>query len=230
MSASAEADARAFRAELHLRRLSANPYSRALVQHAAAVVEHTRNGPDADHRAYPLFQPGRDQHTPYHRAFYAHHPDVASTFADLCRQVLRDLIGEPAYVQVIPTYRIGFPDNRWVGSFHRDSDFGHSPYELNVVCGLTPMHDTAALHVENRAGSRDFEPMNLEAGELVMFDHIDRLHGCPINKENTVVASIDFRFVPLRFAEPAFAAAARSINAAVAFLPGQYFSPEPLTP
>ena len=48
----------------------------------------------------------------------------------------------------LQTYSFGLPDNRWVGSYHRDSDFGYSDYELNAICALTPMHASAALHVE----------------------------------------------------------------------------------
>ena len=70
--------------------------------------------------------------------------------------------------------------------------------------------------------------MELEAGEIILFDHIDRLHGCPLNREGVSVVSIDFRFVPVRFAEAAFRDAASSINTGTAFLPGHYFTVEPL--
>jgi hypothetical protein len=65
-------------------------------------------------------------------------------------------------------------------------------------------------------------------GEVILFDHIDRLHGCPINREGVSVASIDFRFVPVRFAQEAFSSQAMSINTSTAFLPGHYFTAEPL--
>jgi hypothetical protein len=63
-----------------------------------------------------------------------------------------------------------------------------------------------------------------------LFDHIDRLHGCPLNREEVSVASIDFRFVPQRFSEAAFANAAKSVNTATAFLPGFYFTRESVEP
>ena len=214
------------RRELHLQRISASAEGQAF---AAAVAEaialplqalHDHVGP------YSLFRPGHDSSTETHQRFYGQHSQQQALYQVLCRRVIQ-CIGEPCYVQQIPTYRFGLPDNRWVGNFHRDTDFGHSPYELNAICALTPMRASAALHVEATSGARDFMPMELEAGELILFDHIDRLHGCPINREGSSVASIDFRFVPERFAEQAFCSEATSINTGTAFLPGHYFTEKP---
>ena len=179
---------------------------------------------------YDLFTPGADNTTDTHQKFYAHHEQVKFLYFMLAKRIITDVIGEPCYVQAIPTYRFGLPGNRWVGSYHRDSDFGHGEYELNAICALTQMHNSAALHVEQNAGQHDFEPLNLEMGEIILFDHIDRLHGCPLNREEASVASIDFRFVPQRFAEAAFANAACSVNTATAFLPGCYFTRESVEP
>ena len=90
------------------------------------------------------------------------------------------------------------------------------------------MMGSAALHVEKMDGSHDFEPLELQTGEVILFDHIDRLHGCPINREGVSVASIDFRFVPARFAQYAFCSEAISVNTGMPFRPGHYFSIEPL--
>jgi len=216
------------RSELHLYRLQHCPEASAFVAAVAEAVGlpltklHEYVGP------YPLFQPGADNSSDTHQRFYAQHPQQRLLYQALCRRVIDDVIAEPCHVQVIPTYRFGLPGNRWVGSFHRDSDFGHSAYELNAICALTPMQASSALHVEHTAGAYDFAPMELEAGEIILFDHIDRLHGCPLNREGVSVASIDFRFVPVRFAEAAFRDAASSINTGTAFLPGHYFTAVPL--
>lgn len=212
------------RRALHARRLPRTVESLAFVEAVEQGVAlplatlHTRVGP------YALFTPGADNTTDTHQKFYAHHEQVKSLYFTLAKRIITDVIGEPCYVQAIPTYRFGLPGNRWVGSYHRDSDFGHGEYELNAICALTPMHNSAALHVEQNAGQYDFEPLSLEAGEVILFDHINRLHGCPLNREEVSVASIDFRFVPQRFAEAAFTNAARSVNTATAFLPGFYFT------
>ena len=214
------------RRELHLQRISASPEGQAFAAAVAKAIALPLQALQEHVGPYPLFRPGEDNSTGTHQLFYGQHSQQQALYQALCRRVIQR-IGEPCYVQQIPTYRFGLPDNRWVGNFHRDSDFGHSPYELNAICALTPMRASAALHVEATAGVRDFMPMELEAGELILFDHIDRLHGCPINREGSSVASIDFRFVPVRFAEQAFRSEATSINTGTAFLPGHYFTEKP---
>lgn len=220
--------AEGLRRELHLRRITASAEAHAFVFAVVKAIGlplqelHEHVGP------YPLFRPGQDNSTDTHQRFYGQHGQQQGLYQALCQRVIQR-IGEPCYVQQIPTYRFGLPNNRWVGNFHRDSDFGHSRYELNAICALTPMRASAALHVEATAGARDFAPLELEAGELILFDHIDRLHGCPINREGNSVASVDFRFVPVRFADEAFRSGATSINTGTAFLPGHYFSAEPLS-
>lgn len=177
---------------------------------------------------YPMFRQGHDQHTELHQLFYAAHHLLAPLYAALGARLVREVIGEPCYLQQIPTYRFGLPGNRWVGSFHHDSDFGHPPYELNAVLALTPMRGSAALHVEDTAGSYRYSPLNLHAGELVLFNHIERLHGCCRNREGVSVSSLDFRFVPVRFAAAAFQGEQRSLNTRVAMVPGGYFGAEPV--
>jgi len=222
-----QAQAEALRRELHLQRISASQEALAFVQAVAAAVALPLEALQAHVGPYPLFQPGADNSTDTHQRFYGQHEQQQELYAALCRRVIA-VIGEPCYVQRIPTYRFGLPENRWVGNFHRDSDFGHSCYELNAICALTAMAGSAALHVEQTAGAHDFVPLELAAGDLILFDHIDRLHGCPLNREGVSVASIDFRFVPERFAAQAFCSDATSINTGTAFLPGHYFSEEPL--
>ncbi len=177
---------------------------------------------------YPLFKLGSDSNTPLHKKLYQLHHHLKNLYQALCSRVINDLVGEPCYVQAIPCYRFGLPNNRWVGGFHHDSDFGHSGWELNAICAFTTAHNTAALQVEKEIGNSDFEPLQLKAGDVVMFDHIERLHGCVPNREDHSVASIDFRFVPERFADDAFKYAKKSINTKTPMLPGGYFSKEPI--
>lgn len=214
------------RRRLHLQRISASAEGEAFAAAVAEAMALPLQALQEHVGPYPLFRPGQDNSTETHQRFYGQHSQQQGLYEELCRRVIQR-IGEPCYVQQIPTYRFGLPNNRWVGNFHRDSDFGHSRCELNAICALTTMHASAALHVEATAGARDFVPLELEAGELILFDHIDRLHGCPINREGMSVASVDFRFVPMRFADAAFRSEATSINTGTAFLPGHYFTSKP---
>ena len=218
--------AREMRQRLHGRKLKQPQEAVALVKALERDLGvplhllHQHFGP------YPLFELGSDSNTPLHKKLYQLHHHLNELYQALCSRVIIDLIGEPCYVQAIPCYRFGLPNNRWVGGFHHDSDFGHNGWELNAICAFTPAHKTAALQVEKEIGDGNFEPLQLEAGEVVMFDHIERFHGCVLNQEEHSVASIDFRFVPERFASDAFKHAEHSINTKTPMIPGGYFSKE----
>lgn len=214
------------RQRLHKRKLKQQQegiaLANALEHHLGVPLQHLHQyfGP------YPLFKLGSDSNTPLHKKLYQLHHYLKNLYQALCSRVINDLVGEPCYVQTIPCYRFGLPNNRWVGCFHNDSDFGHSGWELNAICAFTAADNTAALQVEKEIGNGDFEPLQLKAGDVVMFDHIERLHGCVPNRENHSVASIDFRFIPERFAGDAFKHADNSINTKTPMLPGGYFSKE----
>jgi hypothetical protein len=216
--------ARELRERLHFHHSKPTELSRIFGQAIAAQFP----GALADlHRAYgpyPRFRAGQDQHTDLHQQLYHIHQSIGHLYSQLAEAVVSTLILEPCYIQAIPTYRFGFPDNVWVGSFHRDSDFGHSAYELNCILALTPMRQSAALHVEDSPGSRHFEPLELDAFELMLFNHIDRQHGCLPNQEAASVVSLDFRFVPERFAALAFQTPQAALNTQVPMVPGGYFS------
>ena len=173
---------------------------------------------------YAIFKHGMDQHTNLHKIFYDLHKYLEAEYWQIVRKIVTDTIKEPCFVQQVPTYRFGFPDNRWVGAYHLDSDFGHSKYELNVILALTRMNDTSALQVEETPNSYKYKSMNLEKSEIILFNHIDRRHGCCLNREQKSVASIDFRFIPVRFAKHAFKNKNQTINSKLQLQPGAYFS------
>ena len=160
--------AQALRRDLHLQRLQGCREAAALVEAVQAALAYPLTDLHRHVGPYGLFQPGADNSTDTHQRFYAQHAQQQALYADLCRRVI-GLIGEPCHVQQIPTYRFGLPNNRWVGNYHRDSDFGHSVFELNAICALTPMAGSAALHVEQTPGAHDFAPLELAAGEQVEF-------------------------------------------------------------
>jgi len=223
-------DARYLRGQLHRHRLQPCPEAGALIAELEQSLGLTLADLDTCFGPYPLFRAGRDNHTDLHRLLYALHQNLETHYLALCQRVVSAMIREPCYVQAIPTYRFGLPGNRWVGSFHRDSDFGHCAYELNAICALTSATGSAALHVQQDPNGYSYERLELAAGEVILFDHIDRLHGCARNRSGRSVASIDFRYVPLRFQSEAFTAAASSINTRTPLVPGAYFRSEPLQP
>lgn len=201
-----------------------------MVQHVTDIISLNKVEIDKELLNYPLARFKKDQNSNLHKLLYETHYVRKNDYQVVCKWVVSHILKEPAYVQVVPCYRVGFPLNRWVGCFHRDSYFGHSSAEINFVCALTAMKGSSALQVENYPGSFSYTSMDLLPGELISFDHIDRLHGCKRNKTGGIVLSMDFRFIPLRLSTQAFSSASSTVNTSMALLPGSYFSSEPLLP
>lgn len=218
------------REQLHITRFGPSVHSLSFVSHVERLLAARQGELAVVAAGQPLMRFMQDQNSPVHRWLYESHPERDADYRAICQLAVREVIKEPAYAQVMPCYRVGFPGNRWVGCFHRDSDFGHSPAEVNVICALTAMAGSAALQVEDSPGSCCYESLDLKRGELVTFDHIDRLHGCKRNRTGQLVMSIDFRFIPVSLAGLAFSSAATTVNTQMPLLPGAYFSAEPLLP
>lgn len=218
------------RSRLHLTRIDPLPETIAMVQDVSDITFRNKIDIDNEMFNYPLTRFKKDQNSNLHKLLYETHYRRENHYNLICEWIVSHILKEPAYVQVVPCYRVGFPLNRWVGCFHRDSDFGHSLAEINFICALTDMAGSSALQVEDYPGSFSYISMDLLPGELISFDHIDRLHGCKRNKTGKIVLSMDFRFIPLRLSTQAFLSAPSTVNTKMALLPGSYFSSEPLLP
>jgi len=218
------------RSGLHLTRIDPLPEAIAMVQHVNDITSRNKLDIDDESLNCSLMRFKKDQNSNLHKLLYETHCERENYYKSICEWIVSNILKEPAYMQVVPCYRVGFPLNRWVGCFHRDSDFGHSSAEINFICALTAMKGSSALQVEDYPGSFSYISMDLLPGELISFDHIDHLHGCKRNKTGEIVLSMDFRFIPLRSSTQAFASASSTVNTSMALLPGSYFSSEPLLP
>lgn len=128
----------------------------------------------------------------------------------------------PFYFQAIPTFRVSAPGSVGVGEFHRDRDYGHPNGEINFWMPLTKAFGTNTVWVE---GEYTLEPVELNFGQIAVFDAVNLLHGNYTNMTEQSRVSIDFRLIPsCRIPkEPK-----RSINQSLAFVPGEYYAEEPI--
>ncbi|MGB3740367.1 MAG: hypothetical protein WA948_13575 [Pontixanthobacter sp.] len=106
------------------------------------------------------------------------------------------LFDEPIRAQATPTPRILFADQRGVSRYHRDADYGHHDAEVNFFLPLTRCVQTNALWVETRAHSGDHRAIEMEPGDLLMFDGANLSHGARANETGRSRVSFDFRVIP----------------------------------
>ena len=178
---------------------------------------------------FDVFTREVDQFTLPHRVFYANfEKQLAPVYKDFIRHFIQPIIDEPFYYQVIPTFRVGLPGNKFVGEYHKDSAYNHLPYEVNFNLGLANYGGPASLQVEKEEGSGEFGRLSCEYGQVFSFDHIDCLHGANPNELGVTMVSMDFRLAlkSLYYDDPN----AKSLNAQSKFEPGGYFSEEVVGP
>jgi len=218
------------RENLHETRFFIDKFSIPFIQNVESSLKSRAEELEILKSTTPIMRFGKDQNSIVHNWLYVSHVERQEQYKLICSSIVRNILKEPCYYQSTPCYRVGFPGNRWVGSFHRDSDFGHSNSELNVILALTDMYDSSALHVETFPGSFKYQSLNMKQGEFIVFNHIDLLHGCKINRTGKTVMSIDFRFIPFSTSASAFASPHVTVNSSMLMKPGGYFCADILNP
>ena len=172
--------------------------------------------------AYSAFDRRNDQHTLAHRVFYSNYKKlIQPVYTSFMHEVLSQLIQMPFSYQVVPTFRVGLPGNRFVGEYHKDSKYLHPDFELNFNLALSNYAAPCCLMSERIPGSRVYEPIECMYGEIFSFNHIDCMHGSELNSTDLTMCSFDFRVAMLPFYKET---SAKSINMNSAFKIGEYFS------
>jgi hypothetical protein len=105
-----------------------------------------------------------------------------------------------AYAQREPTLRVhlaGQGSARGRIGRHKDADYeGHVAMEVNFWIPLVEVGGSNSLFVESAPGLGDFEAVQLEYGQLLMFDGYSCEHHTVDNESGATRVSIDTRVVP----------------------------------
>ena len=116
------------------------------------------------------------------------------TYLDLLNHLQKTYFKEKIIVQSKPTLRAHIPENISVGSYHRDSDYGHPKEEINMWLPFNKSVNTSTLWLESAPDKSDFKPYNLDYGEILIFNSMLH-HGTEVNKEDHSRLSMDFRVI-----------------------------------
>ena len=173
---------------------------------------------------YSEFSKDSDQNTIIHKVFYANFEEKLSTlYSDFIKNEIVNFVPNDFYYQLIPTFRVGLPGNKFVGEYHKDSNYNHQDYELNINLGLSNYFGDASLKTELEPNSNNYISLECPYGQVFSFDHINCHHGCEINTTNKTMISFDFRLALGNFY---FDSSAKSISIGRSFKTGSYFSKE----
>ena len=108
---------------------------------------------------------------------------------------IRPAFAGPILYQACPTVRLLFVDAGGEPRFHRDSDYGHDPAEINYTVPLTEMFASNAIWIESKPDAGDFGPIELKPGQFARFDGASLRHGAIANGTGRSRVSFDFRVV-----------------------------------
>lgn len=176
--------------------------------------------------SYPhLFEIGKDSSTCFHKKFYDKYREGWDDLRDLYERFIKEVVSvqfcEDFLYQAWPTFRVHLVDNVAVGAFHNDAEFGHPEGEINFIIPLTDSQDTASVWMESEPGKKDFHPINLRIGRLVMFNGNKLTHGNKVNVTGKTRVSMDFRVLPIsKYNENN---GGQSITRGTKFVEGQYY-------
>lgn len=172
--------------------------------------------------SFERFDRRNDQHTLAHRVFYSNYTRaIKPVYDEFMSDFMSRVVDMPFSYQVIPTFRIGLPGNRFVGEYHKDSKYAHPEFELNFNLALSNYLSPCCLMSETVPDSGEFHPIECRHGQIFSFNHIDCMHGSEINTTDETMVSFDFRLAMMPFYQDT---GSRSINMRRAFSIGDYFS------
>ncbi len=151
-----------------------------------------------DKKEYSFFdKPSKDSDTIYHKIFYDKMRSGWEEFFCVYRNFINNFvmkqIGEPIICQKWPTFRVHLPNNLAVGAWHTDSEFNHPDNEINFLLPITKMFESNTIITESEPGLKDFKQIELEPGELFMFNGNKCTHGNLPNRTGFTRVSLDFR-------------------------------------
>tara|TARA_B100001564_G_scaffold87263_1_gene70883 strand:- start:3132 stop:3785 length:654 start_codon:yes stop_codon:yes gene_type:complete len=175
---------------------------------------------------YELFdKPSKDSDTIYHKIFYDRMrngwEEFLHVYKSFIKNFIQEKVGEPIIYQKWPTFRVHLPNNLAVGAWHTDSDYNHPNGEINFVIPITKMFESNTFITESEPGLKDFEQIQLDPGEVFMFNGNKCLHGNLPNRTGKTRISLDFRVLREKYYNPKITKS--SITTNTKFTIGNYY-------
>jgi ectoine hydroxylase-related dioxygenase (phytanoyl-CoA dioxygenase family) len=130
-------------------------------------------------------------------------------------------VDEDIIYQKWPTFRVHLPNNLAVGAWHTDAEFNHPEGEINFILPITRMFESNTVITESEPGLRDFKQVELEPGELFVFNGNKCMHGNLPNKTGSTRISLDFRV--LKKSDYSSEKNKSSITTNTKFVVGEYY-------
>lgn len=110
------------------------------------------------------------------------------------RKVLSEWVGRSLSYSNNPKMRIHFPNTPSVSGFHHDIIVTKRIDQVNFWMPITSVDGGATLWLESDYGKRDYAPVKVNYGQVLIFDGGYLGHGSVVNDTETTRISLDMRF------------------------------------
>jgi len=143
----------------------------------------------------------QDIETDLHKRFYHDiktRPDFKELYCNFVKHIYSQFYPDEEFMiyQSFPSVRFQFKNNTVVPPHYDSDEKGRHPIgENNFLVPITSMYRTNRLFIESEPGKKDFNGIDMNYGELFMFDGNRCTHYNQRNIEPTLRISLDFRTI-----------------------------------
>lgn len=169
--------------------------------------------------------------TKFHEIFYSNlnsrnGKEIQSIYEQFIEDIVAPLFSDNFLYQKFPSFRIHLPDRKAIHKWHYDSDPDHKHplWEINFQIALTKAYDTNAMWLESVPGLKDYKPVELDVGQIAIFNGNTCSHGNKHNVTNKTRVSMDFRVLPYQRYKQQEEQALESVTAKLKFKPSGYYN------
>ncbi|MEM8641184.1 MAG: hypothetical protein AAGG51_20565 [Cyanobacteria bacterium P01_G01_bin.54] len=133
-----------------------------------------------------------------------HFDSCQNIFEQFLKQEIEPRLGPLVSYQIPPIFRVHFHGFGTVSPFHCDRNFNANPdsevllRNRNVWVPLTKVWGNNSLWIESKVGKGDFIPIELQYGEVLIFDGMMLCHGSKANDTGSTRVSFESRVLPHR--------------------------------
>lgn len=142
-----------------------------------------------------------DIETDLHKQFYKSikaDDEFKTLYCSFIKDIHREFFANEEFLlyQSFPSIRIQFLNNITVPPHYDSDSIGQHPLgEKNFLLPITEMFGSKRLFIESEHGSKDFQGIDLEYGDLFYFNGNTCTHFNQSNVEDTIRISLDFRVI-----------------------------------
>ena len=143
----------------------------------------------------------RDIETELHKKFYKDihsNNDFKELYCSMIQSIYNTFFKDEKHIifQSFPSIRFQFINNTTVPPHYDSDSIGMHPIgEKNFLLPITRMYGTNRLFIESEPGKADYQGIDLNYGNLFMFNGNKCMHYNEKNVENTLRISLDFRTI-----------------------------------